>query len=55
MATGGITVENASDFFAAGATALGVGGSLALKEETPAAIAACQKAARKLLAARSGL
>jgi 2-dehydro-3-deoxyphosphogluconate aldolase / (4S)-4-hydroxy-2-oxoglutarate aldolase len=53
MATGGITVENAPDFFAAGATALGVGGSLALKEETPAAVAACQEAARKLLAARS--
>jgi 2-dehydro-3-deoxyphosphogluconate aldolase / (4S)-4-hydroxy-2-oxoglutarate aldolase len=52
MATGGITVENAPDFFAAGATALGVGGSLALKDESPASVAACQEAARKLLAAR---
>jgi len=52
MATGGITVDNAPDFFAAGATALGVGGSLALKDETPAAVAACQEAARKLLAAK---
>ena len=51
MATGGITVDNAPDFFAAGATALGVGGSLALKDETPASVAACQEAARKLLAA----
>ena len=54
MATGGITVENAPDFFAAGATALGVGGSLALKDETPASVAACQEAARKLLAAKGG-
>jgi 2-dehydro-3-deoxyphosphogluconate aldolase / (4S)-4-hydroxy-2-oxoglutarate aldolase len=52
MATGGITVDNAPDFFAAGATALGVGGSLALKDETPASVAACQEAARKLLAAK---
>jgi 2-dehydro-3-deoxyphosphogluconate aldolase / (4S)-4-hydroxy-2-oxoglutarate aldolase len=51
MATGGINVENAPDFFAAGATALGVGGSLALKDETPASVAACQEVARKLLAA----
>jgi 2-dehydro-3-deoxyphosphogluconate aldolase/(4S)-4-hydroxy-2-oxoglutarate aldolase len=49
MATGGVSVENAPDFFAAGATALGVGGTLALKDETPAAIAACQEVARKLL------
>jgi 2-dehydro-3-deoxyphosphogluconate aldolase / (4S)-4-hydroxy-2-oxoglutarate aldolase len=52
MATGGITVENAPAFFAAGATALGVGSSLNLKDETPASVAACQEAARKLLAAR---
>jgi len=51
MATGGITVENAPDFFAAGATALGVGSSLTLKDETPASVAACQEVARKLLAA----
>ncbi|MBV8102821.1 MAG: bifunctional 4-hydroxy-2-oxoglutarate aldolase/2-dehydro-3-deoxy-phosphogluconate aldolase [Verrucomicrobia bacterium] len=50
MATGGITVDNAPDFFAAGATALGVGGSLALKDETPTSVAACQEIARKLLA-----
>ena len=55
MATGGITVDNAPDFFAAGATALGVGSSLALKDETPAAVAACQEAARKLLAARGSV
>ena len=52
MATGGITVDNAPEFFAAGATVLGVGGSLALKDETPASVAACQEVARKLLAAR---
>src|ERR1700741_530023 len=52
MATGGVTVDNAPDFFAAGATALGVGGSLALKDATPASVAACQEAARKLLAAK---
>jgi 2-dehydro-3-deoxyphosphogluconate aldolase / (4S)-4-hydroxy-2-oxoglutarate aldolase len=51
MATGGITVDNAPDFFAAGVTALGIGGSLTLKDETPASVAACQEAARKLLAA----
>jgi 2-dehydro-3-deoxyphosphogluconate aldolase / (4S)-4-hydroxy-2-oxoglutarate aldolase len=51
MATGGITIDNAGDFFAAGANALGVGGSLALKDATPASIAACQAVARKLLAA----
>src|ERR1700757_1377087 len=52
MATGGITVENASDFFAAGATALGVGSSLNLRDETPASMAACRETARKLLAAK---
>jgi 2-dehydro-3-deoxyphosphogluconate aldolase / (4S)-4-hydroxy-2-oxoglutarate aldolase len=51
MATGGITVDNAPDFFAAGATALGVGSSLTLKDETPASVVACQEVARKLLAA----
>ena len=51
MATGGITGDNAPAFFAAGATALGVGGSLTLKDETPASVAACQEAARKLLVA----
>ena len=55
MATGGINVDNAADFFAAGATSLGVGGSLALKDETPASVAACQEVARKLLAARDGI
>jgi 2-keto-3-deoxy-6-phosphogluconate aldolase len=52
MATGGITVENASDFFAAGATALGVGSSLNLRDETPGSMAVCQEVARKLLAAK---
>ena len=52
MATGGITVENAADFFAAGAAALGVGSSLNLRDETPESIAACQETARKLLAAK---
>ena len=52
MATGGITVDNAPDFFAAGATGLGVGGSLTLKDATPASVAACQEAARNLLAAK---
>jgi 2-dehydro-3-deoxyphosphogluconate aldolase/(4S)-4-hydroxy-2-oxoglutarate aldolase len=52
MATGGITVDNGPDFFAAGATALGVGSSLSLKDETPASVAACQGVARKLLAAK---
>jgi 2-dehydro-3-deoxyphosphogluconate aldolase / (4S)-4-hydroxy-2-oxoglutarate aldolase len=52
MATGGITVDNAPDFLAAGATALGVGSSLNLKDETPASVAACQEAARRLLAAK---
>jgi 2-dehydro-3-deoxyphosphogluconate aldolase / (4S)-4-hydroxy-2-oxoglutarate aldolase len=52
MATGGINVENAPDFFAAGATALGVGSSLTLKDETPASVAACQEVAKKLLAAK---
>jgi len=55
VATGGITVDNAPDFFAAGATALGVGSSLNLKNETPAAIAACQEVARRLLAAIVGV
>jgi 2-dehydro-3-deoxyphosphogluconate aldolase / (4S)-4-hydroxy-2-oxoglutarate aldolase len=53
MATGGITLDNAPDFFAAGATALGVGSSLNLKDETPASVAACQEVARKLLAAKA--
>jgi 2-dehydro-3-deoxyphosphogluconate aldolase / (4S)-4-hydroxy-2-oxoglutarate aldolase len=52
MATGGITVDNAPDFFAAGATALGVGSSLNLKDETPASVAECQQVAKKLLAAK---
>ena len=52
MATGGITIENAPDFYAAGATALGVGSSLTLKDERPASVAACQEVARKLLAAK---
>ena len=52
VATGGITVDNAPQFFAAGATALGVGSSLTLKDETLASVAACQEAARKLLAAK---
>jgi 2-dehydro-3-deoxyphosphogluconate aldolase/(4S)-4-hydroxy-2-oxoglutarate aldolase len=52
MATGGVTVNNAPDFFAAGATALGVGSSLNLKDETPASVTACQAAARRLLAAK---
>jgi 2-dehydro-3-deoxyphosphogluconate aldolase / (4S)-4-hydroxy-2-oxoglutarate aldolase len=52
MATGGITVDNAPDFFAAGATALGVGSSLNLKDETPASVTACQEAVRRLLAAK---
>jgi 2-dehydro-3-deoxyphosphogluconate aldolase / (4S)-4-hydroxy-2-oxoglutarate aldolase len=52
MATGGITVDNAPDFFGAGATALGVGSSLTLKDETPASIRACQEVARRLLAAK---
>jgi 2-dehydro-3-deoxyphosphogluconate aldolase / (4S)-4-hydroxy-2-oxoglutarate aldolase len=51
MATGGITVANAADFFAAGANAIGVGGSLALRDASPASIAACQAAARNLLGA----
>ena len=55
MATGGVTVSNAPDFFAAGATALGVGSSLTLKDETPASVAACQEAARRLLAAKGDL
>jgi 2-dehydro-3-deoxyphosphogluconate aldolase/(4S)-4-hydroxy-2-oxoglutarate aldolase len=54
MATGGITVDNAADFFAAGATALGVGSTLNLKDGTPGSIAACQESARKLLAAKRG-
>jgi 2-dehydro-3-deoxyphosphogluconate aldolase / (4S)-4-hydroxy-2-oxoglutarate aldolase len=54
MATGGINVDNAPDFFVAGATALGVGSSLTLKDETPAAVAACQEVARRLLAANGG-
>jgi 2-dehydro-3-deoxyphosphogluconate aldolase / (4S)-4-hydroxy-2-oxoglutarate aldolase len=53
MATGGITVDNAPDFFGAGATALGVGSSLTLKDETPASVAACQEVARRLLAAKN--
>lgn len=52
MATGGINLDNAPDFFAAGATALGVGSSLNLKDETAAAVAACKEVARKLLAAK---
>jgi 2-dehydro-3-deoxyphosphogluconate aldolase/(4S)-4-hydroxy-2-oxoglutarate aldolase len=52
MATGGITVDNAPDFFAAGATALGVGSSLNLKDETPVSVTACQEAVRRLLAAK---
>ena len=50
MATGGINLDNAPDFFAAGATALGVGSSLNLKDDTAASMAACQEVARKLLA-----
>jgi 2-dehydro-3-deoxyphosphogluconate aldolase / (4S)-4-hydroxy-2-oxoglutarate aldolase len=52
MATGGINLDNAPDFFAAGATALGVGSSLNLKDETAASVAACREVARKLLAAK---
>jgi 2-dehydro-3-deoxyphosphogluconate aldolase/(4S)-4-hydroxy-2-oxoglutarate aldolase len=52
MATGGINLDNAPDFFAAGATALGVGSSLNLKDDTAASVAACQEVARKLLAAK---
>lgn len=52
MATGGINLDNAPDFFAAGATALGVGSSLNLKDDTAAAVAACREVARKLLAAK---
>jgi 2-dehydro-3-deoxyphosphogluconate aldolase / (4S)-4-hydroxy-2-oxoglutarate aldolase len=52
MATGGITVDNAPDFFGAGATALGVGSSLTLKDETAASVGACQEVARRLLAAK---
>jgi 2-dehydro-3-deoxyphosphogluconate aldolase / (4S)-4-hydroxy-2-oxoglutarate aldolase len=55
MATGGINLQNAPDFFAAGATALGVGSSLNLKDETPASVAACQEVARKLLAASASV
>ena len=55
MATGGITVANAAEFFAGGATAIGVGSSLTLKDETPASIEACQEVARTLLAARDGI
>src|SRR5580704_2477083 len=54
MATGGITADNAPDFFKAGATALGVGGSLNLRDETPASLAACRETARRLLAASKG-
>ena len=52
MATGGITADNAPDFFGAGATALGVGSSLNLRDETPASLAVCRETARRLLAAR---
>lgn len=51
MATGGITPANAPDFFEAGATALGVGSSLNLRDETPASFTACRETARRLLAA----
>jgi len=54
MATGGITADNAPDFFKAGATALGVGSSLNLRDETPASLAACRETARRLLAANKG-
>jgi 2-dehydro-3-deoxyphosphogluconate aldolase / (4S)-4-hydroxy-2-oxoglutarate aldolase len=54
MATGGITADNAPDFFKAGATALGVGSSLNLRDETPASLAACRETARRLLAASKG-
>ncbi|MBV9672746.1 MAG: bifunctional 4-hydroxy-2-oxoglutarate aldolase/2-dehydro-3-deoxy-phosphogluconate aldolase [Verrucomicrobia bacterium] len=49
MATGGISVENASSFFRAGANFLGVGGALIPKTGEPAALEACAKAARRLL------
>ena len=52
MATGGITVENAPGFFAAGANALGVGGSLNLKDESPASIAGCREVVQRLMEAR---
>ena len=51
MATGGVTAENAPDFFRAGATALGVGSSLNLRDETPASLEVCRETARRLLAA----
>jgi 2-dehydro-3-deoxyphosphogluconate aldolase/(4S)-4-hydroxy-2-oxoglutarate aldolase len=54
MATGGITADNAPDFFKAGATALGVGSTLNLRDETPASLEACRETARRLLAASKG-
>src|SRR5260370_28375541 len=42
MATGGVTVQNASAFFAAGATAIGRGRSVNLMDERPEEIAASQ-------------
>jgi 2-dehydro-3-deoxyphosphogluconate aldolase/(4S)-4-hydroxy-2-oxoglutarate aldolase len=51
MATGGITADNAPDFFGAGATALGVGSSLNLRDETSASLEICRETARRLLAA----
>lgn len=49
MATGGISVENASSFLEAGANFLGVGAALIPKTNAPSALEECAKAARRLL------
>jgi 2-dehydro-3-deoxyphosphogluconate aldolase / (4S)-4-hydroxy-2-oxoglutarate aldolase len=51
LATGGIGISNAALFFAAGATAIGVGSSLVPKDNEPESFQACAEVARKLLAA----
>lgn len=52
MATGGIGPENAPEYFAAGASAIGVGSALIPKEDRPKAFRLCAETARALLAAR---
>ncbi|MGA8658723.1 MAG: bifunctional 4-hydroxy-2-oxoglutarate aldolase/2-dehydro-3-deoxy-phosphogluconate aldolase [Chthoniobacterales bacterium] len=52
MATGGIGLENAAEYFAAGVSAIGVGSALIPKEDHPKAFKVCAETARALLAAR---
>jgi 2-dehydro-3-deoxyphosphogluconate aldolase / (4S)-4-hydroxy-2-oxoglutarate aldolase len=51
MATGGISPQNAAEFFRAGAAAIGVGSSLNPKNDSPAEVTRIQQIVQQLLAA----